>query len=159
MNKGLRLRFHKKISKIPLHPRPSKPRPHLNSRIATKISTTQQLWKSMNKPLMNQKNLRVKMALRSNLSSKSMKLEVVMKAWRKMGIEMEKANFFTKMAATMMGNGRIIKCMDGGNCSTREENLPMKEIGLMMSSMGMERSITTILCLWIVDSITRTLIC
>lgn len=57
-----------------------------------------------------------------NLSLKSMKQEVDMKAIRWTTLEMEKESFSTKMEDITMASGRIIKCMAGENYSMKEES-------------------------------------
>lgn len=52
---------------------------------------------------------------------------------------MEGESSTIKMEATMMGSGKIIRCMGGVNCSMKVENLLMRAIGHMTSFMGSEK--------------------
>lgn len=81
-----------------------------------------------------------------NMSFKNMKLEVDMKALRKMELEMAEENSSIKMEDTMMENGKIIKCMVGESYFTKETNQLMKEIGPMINFMAMAKYI--MIALW-----------
>jgi alpha-D-ribose 1-methylphosphonate 5-triphosphate synthase subunit PhnL len=51
------------------------------------------------------------------------------------------ANFIIKKGASMMGNGKIIKCTAMENYSIAMGNLHMKASGMKISLMGLEKFI------------------
>ena len=72
---------------------------------------------------------------------------------------MEGESSTIKMEATMMGSGKIIRCMGGVNSSMKVENLLMRAIGHMTSFMGLAKCTMITLSLLIVMRalITQTL--
>ena len=86
------------------------------------------------------------------------KQEVDTKDINLMEKEMEKESSSIKMVDIMRDNGRIIKCMDQADCSMREENQHMMEIGVKISLMDKEKYLMIIHNHQIVASILLTLI-